>query len=121
MERTAFGNILARVVDRLPGAIGAIFLDWEGEAVDMTDYTGATQLELTGAHWSIIYYQVRSLLAKSDVPSPTEIFLGFESQAVLIRRVTDDYLALIVMKETTHLGRTMELMRQAADLLQKEM
>lgn len=122
MDPTPFGEILGEVVQKIPGALGAIFVDWEGEAVDMTPpHHQALALELMGAHWSIIYYQARAALARAHQEAPREVMLRFGRQLIVIRRITDDYLAILALDRPTHLARAMELMRRASAELRREM
>ena len=121
MTRSPFADILEEAVRDLPGAIGAIFVDWEGEAVDAFTHGDEMQIKLLGAHWTIIYYQIKTALGKLGIEAPKEVLLRFEEQQVVIRQVTDEYLAIISMADQTHLGRAIGLMRRVEGRLRREM
>jgi predicted regulator of Ras-like GTPase activity (Roadblock/LC7/MglB family) len=121
MNGSPFARILEEVVRELPGAVGAIFVDWEGEAVDAFTHGDEIQIRLLGAHWTIIYYQLKSALEKLGMQAPAEVVLRFADQQIVIRRITDEYLAIISMADQTHLGRAMGLMRAVEGRLRQEM
>lgn len=121
MDATAFGRILERVVNELPGARGAVFVDWEGEAVDQFSHMSHTGIRLVGAHWGIIYHQVKMALGKLTLGGPRELVLSFQRQYVVVRRVTDEYLVIITMARETNLGRALHLLDWAQGKLREEM
>ena len=121
MTRTPFAEILEQVVRDLPGARGAIFIDWEGEAVDAFTMADDTEVRLAGAHWGIVFNHVRSALDKLGQGEPREIMMRFDGQQVIIRRVDEGYMAIITMGPRTNLGRALGLMRRAGARLRREM
>jgi predicted regulator of Ras-like GTPase activity (Roadblock/LC7/MglB family) len=121
MSETPFGHILEQVVSQLPGAKGAIFVDWEGEAVDAHSCIGRTDLRFIGAYWAIPYFQARAILAKQDLGTLTEMTIRFEKQQVVIRRVTDEYLILLALGTEASLGRALSLLRWAGEKIRELM
>jgi predicted regulator of Ras-like GTPase activity (Roadblock/LC7/MglB family) len=120
-EPSIFREILKEVTTDLPGALGAIFVDWEGETVDEHSFIGDTNLRLVGAYWGIAYYQARALFRAKELGSPNEMILLFENQQVLIRRVTDEYLVVLALREGINLGRALHLLTRAEVRLRGEM
>lgn len=120
---TAFGDILAEVVEALPGSRGAVFVDWEGEAVDEVSAVAddVHDLRLLAAHWAITYYQAHAVLAKHGLGAPDEVVLRFERQQILLHRVTDDYLVVLSLEIDAHLGRAQNLLRQVGPRLRGAM
>ena len=47
-EVSAFGAILEEMVRRVPGAVGAVFADWEGEPVDQFAHIPPLDIQLVG-------------------------------------------------------------------------
>jgi predicted regulator of Ras-like GTPase activity (Roadblock/LC7/MglB family) len=115
-----FGAILSDLVRAIPRARGAVFVDWEGEAVDQVS-AGEHDLRLLGAHWSIAYHQARAALDKLGLGAPEELVLRFQHEQILVRRVTEDYLVLLAMGSEENLGRALHLLRQSGRLLRSEM
>jgi predicted regulator of Ras-like GTPase activity (Roadblock/LC7/MglB family) len=118
---TVFSEILEEVVKAVPGARGAIFVDWEGEAVDTFSTIGTTAIKLVGAHWGIVYYQARSALEKQDVGAVEELILTFADQQVIIRRVTDEYMVIMTLQDGGNLGRALGKLDWAITKLREEM
>lgn len=121
MYPTVFSNILEKLVQALPGALGAAFIDWEGEAVDTFCRIRTDEIRLIAAHWGIIYRQVRSALTKVDLDAPRELILDFGSQQVVIRRVTDDYVVVVALNRGSNLGRALGMLSWAEKKLREQM
>lgn len=119
MISSVFSNILEETVAALPGALGAIFLDWEGEIIDGHSHMGNTNLRIVGAQWGIIFYQTHELLKKHGRGEPALITLCFEHQQVILRRVTDNYLVLMALERDANLGRALKLLQEAERKLEE--
>jgi len=121
MIGSPFATILEDLVRAVPGADGAIFIDWEGEAVDAFSPADEDRMRLIGAHWGIIYNQSRNACDKIGIGAPFELLLRFEDQQVIIRHVTDEYLAIVTLDRGANLGRALGLMRTMEARLREEM
>lgn len=122
MLPSSFNPILAQLVRDLPGADGAIFVDWEGEAVDKFD--GAereTPIRLIGAHWGIIYYLFRDALEKLKESGPKQLVLAFDDQTYVISRVTAAYLMVVTLSPRVNVRLAMEMSRLTVQRLRREM
>ena len=121
MQNSTFARILEQVVAAIPGARGAIFVDWEGEAVDAFSRLSYTGIRLVGAHWGVVYNQLKLAMQRLRLGAPVELVLRFAREQVIIRRVTDDYLALVTLESGADFGRALAVMRWAEALLREEM
>ena len=121
MNSSIFSTILEEIVVALPGALGAIFLDWEGETIDGYSHMGNTNLRIVGAQWGIIFYQTHELLKKHGHDTPSLITLCFEDQQVILRRVTENYLVLMALERDANLGRALALLQDAERRLKEEL
>ena len=121
MIASSFARILEDVVTSVPGALGAIFVDWEGEAVDEYATPAEPDIRVTGAQWAVAYYLARDLCAKHALGMPSEVVLRFRQQQVLIRRVTDEYLVVLALGADANLGQALEQVRRAELRLREEM
>ena len=121
MMASGFAQILEDTVTSVPGALGAIFVDWEGEAVDEFATPAEPDIRVTGAQWGVAYYLARDLCAKHALGMPSEVVLGFQQQQVIIRRVTDEYLMVLAMQPDANLGLALEQVRRAVVRLREEM
>ena len=85
---SAFGEILEQMVLRVPGAVGAIFADWEGEAVDQFAHIPPLDIQLVGAHWGVVFNAATQFLQKIGGGGIEELWVEGDSALVFVRRVT---------------------------------
>ena len=90
---TAFSVPLRELFDRVPGARGTIFLDYDGEAIDDFAYGPTVEIQLVGAHLGIILSLVREQTQR--LGAPTEVFIETEQAKLAIRAVDDKYLVVL--------------------------
>lgn len=122
MQPSAFNPMLTRLVKDLPGAEGAIFVDWEGEAVDRFDGTQQeTPIRLIGAHWGIIYYLFRGALERAEGGDPIQLVLAFERQTFIVSQVTSHYLMVVTMSPRPNLRLALDMSRITVQRLRREM
>jgi predicted regulator of Ras-like GTPase activity (Roadblock/LC7/MglB family) len=117
---TAFTSILQHAVEHVPGAIGAIFADWDGEAVDQFGLDKDT-LMLLGAHYGIIFNHVQSALLTFHFGETVEIVLMHDRMDLLVNAVGQGYYVLLAVEGGAHLATALREVRVAASLLRKEM
>ena len=122
MLPSAFNSYLAELVQALPGAEGAVFVDWEGEAVDRFDGSEReTPIRLVGAHWGIIYYLFRSALERAEVGDPRYLVLTFSEKKFIISQVTPEYLMVVTLRKSVNLSLALDMCRVTARRLRREM
>ncbi len=49
---SAFSAILERLVLGVPGLVGAVFADWDGEPVDQFSHAATDEIQIMGAQWA---------------------------------------------------------------------
>lgn len=101
-----FDQILRELVQSTPGAIGALFLDWEGEAVEVVgdrpldaDEHG---LKITGAYQGIFLTQLRDLCTRADAGRPHRFKIDFETTRVFSCDLKDGYYVVLVVDTTAN-------------------
>ena len=57
-----FKPLLNALVERVPGAQGAIIADWEGESVDQVGIMDDYDLKVIGAHKGVILHSMRDVV-----------------------------------------------------------
>jgi predicted regulator of Ras-like GTPase activity (Roadblock/LC7/MglB family) len=116
---SAFGAILKSIVERVPGAIGAVFADWDGEPVDQFAHIPPLEIQIVGAHWGIVWHQATQRLS-SRFGAIEELLIEGERAIVLVRAVTPQYFVVLAIKREAHLGTARrELVRGAQTLLEE--
>jgi len=116
---SAFGDILEAMVRRVPGAVGAVFADWEGEPVDQFAHIPPIDIQLVGAHWGVVWSQAaRRLEAFGGVE---ELLIEGDKAIVLVRSVTDRYFVVLATKRDAHLATARRELERGAGILRSEM
>jgi predicted regulator of Ras-like GTPase activity (Roadblock/LC7/MglB family) len=119
--KTGFTPILQRAVERVPGAIGAIFADWEGEAVDHFGHADRDELLVLTAHYGVIFNQLQSALHLFHFGDATEIVVRHDGVELLLRGVRHGYYLVVVASAEVHLATALRELEEAACALRAEM
>ena len=115
-----FKNLLQEMLDKLPGAVGAIIADWEGEAVDQVARMDDFEIKVLGAHKGIILTQLRHALQRLDGGALEEVLINFERAKVLISPLNDDYFLVLTVGPEVMVGKASFVMRRCVEQLRLE-
>jgi predicted regulator of Ras-like GTPase activity (Roadblock/LC7/MglB family) len=120
---TPFAAILRRAVERVPGAIGAIFAAWDGEAVDSyhSPLGARDDLLVLGAHYGIILNHVQSVLHLTHFGEAEEIILQHKKVDLVVRAVDQSYYVVLAVGAGAHLATALREVLAAASALRQEM
>jgi predicted regulator of Ras-like GTPase activity (Roadblock/LC7/MglB family) len=122
---TTFTPILARVVEKVPGAIGAIFADWDGEAVDHfpapPDAGQRNEMLLVAAHYGVVLNHVQSALHLFHFGEAEEVILHHERMDLIVHAVGEGYYVVLALGAGVHLATALREVRSAARALRREM
>jgi predicted regulator of Ras-like GTPase activity (Roadblock/LC7/MglB family) len=120
---TAFTPILHQTLARTPGAVGAIFADADGEAVDHATQKLLKQDDLLvlGAHYGVLLGLVRRGLDRFHLGRVEEILFHHERLDVLIQDVGDGYYVVLAIESGSHLASARTGLSRCAALLKAEM
>ncbi len=121
MASSAFAEILAELVGQIPGALGAIFLDWDGEAVDQFSHIPVMDILLVGAHWAIVLRHVQELLEKHSWGEPELLVLNGPDTDIIIKPITSDYALVLAMKSGHQLARALSAVDKVSVEIRQEM
>jgi len=109
----------------LPGAIGALFLDWEGETVEML---GARpfdaddhDLKILGAYQGIFLTHLREMCERIDTGKPHRFKVEFAATKVLCCDLKDGYYLVLVTDATTNEGVAWQKLAGTREKLLAEM
>ena len=118
---SSFADILKNLVESVPGALGAIFADWEGEMVDQFAHIPAIEIQLVGAHWGVVLMQTNQRTEPLGFGRVEELTVEGERATVLIRKVTNEYFVVLTAKHDVHLATARRALQRGADILRGEM
>lgn len=115
-----FKRILGSVVDRVPGAVGAILADWEGEAVDQVAKMDDYELKVIGAHKGIILDRLRALAPKLNGNRPDEIVITSEKARSVVLPVNDDYFVVLFLDRDSCASQASYYLQRCREELRRE-
>ncbi len=102
-----FKAILGELVERVPGALGAILADWEGESVDQVARMDDYELKVIGAHKGVILANLRDAVRRLEGSELTELVVTTEKSQTLVMPITHEYFLVLTLGRGDALGRAM--------------
>jgi predicted regulator of Ras-like GTPase activity (Roadblock/LC7/MglB family) len=115
-----FKTLLGELVFKVPGALGAVLADWEGEAVDQSGQLADYELKVIGAHKGVILQNLREVVGRLEDDQVREIVVTTEKVQTVIMPVTPDYFLVLTLNRDDVLGRALFEARRCVALLKKE-
>jgi predicted regulator of Ras-like GTPase activity (Roadblock/LC7/MglB family) len=98
---------LNSLVERVPGAQGAIIADWEGEAVAQVGIMDDYDLKIIGAHKGVILHNMREMVSRIGNDEIQEIVITTEQAQMLVLPVTKEYYLVLTLDRSDMLGRAL--------------
>lgn len=101
-----FRSILDQLLATTPGAVAIIFLDFQGETVelvcdrDLSDH----DLRIVGAYQGIFLSRLRELCARGDLGSPRRFKIEFEANMILSCDLKDGYYLVMLLDDKGNEG-----------------
>lgn len=115
-----FKPLLHRLLDAIPGALGAIIIDWEGEAVDQVARIGEYDIKVLGAHKGVILNLLRAALSRIDSGELEEVLIRTGQNKTLLAPLSADYYLVLTLGPTALAGRAAFKMRSCVAALRAE-
>ena len=115
-----FKALLKSLVERVPGAQGAIIADWEGEAVDQVGIMDDYDLKVIGAHKGVILHSMREVVDRLGNDELKEIIITTKQAQTLVLPVTEDYYLVLTLDRSDMMGRALLEARRCIQALSKE-
>ena len=106
------------------GAIGAVLLDWEGEAIASYSGSPLLELDLIGAHHGIILDIARDAAGRQTGISAgdiTSIAITTSIGRLVISIIKDGYYVILALPRSVSIARCVFEVRKAIPLIEKEM
>lgn len=111
---------LQEMLDRIPGAQGAILVDWEGEAVDQVGVMDEYDLKLVGAYKGVILTNLRNVASRVSDDQLQEIVITTEHAQLIVLPVTLEYFLALAIDRSDVLGRALFEARRCLRTLRRE-
>lgn len=118
-----FRMILHELIATTRGALAALFLDWEGETVDLVCEHDLDDhdLRILGAYQGIFLTRLRELCAGVGAGNPHRFKVEFERNAVLISDVKDGYYLVLFVGASFNEGFAWHSLERCREKLIAEM
>jgi hypothetical protein len=84
-------------VARVPGAVGAVLVDTDGEAVDYAGRRDPFDLKLAGAHWQIVLRELLSLPSLRPLGTPRAVAVRGERRSFIVHALPDGYALVLLL------------------------
>ena len=116
-----FNYLLTNLLVDVPQAVGAIFVDPEGEAVEwVSRHNDPFDLKVEGAYHSIFMRQLEQLTTSVDA-GPIDSFVIEGSRLVtLTQALPDGYYVVLVVDRSGSRALALHRLRRAAEVFAKE-
>jgi len=115
-----FKALLNRLLEDIPGALGAIITDWEGEAVDQVARISEYDIKLLGAHKGVILNLLRDALSRIDSGELEEVLIRTAESKTLIAPLNEDYFLLLSLGKDAITARAAYKMHRCVAELRHE-
>ncbi len=96
-DASTFAVILLDLIARVPGALGAVLVDAEGEAVDYAGRLDAFDLKLAAAHWQIVLTDLRAKAAAHTSGTPRSLVVRGEKRSFIVHELPEGYTLVLVL------------------------
>ena len=116
-----FSYLLTNLLVDVPQAVGAIFVDPQGEAVEwVTRHDNPFDLKVEGAYHSIFMRQLEQLTTSVDA-GPIDSFVIEGSRLVtLTQALPDGYYVVLVVDRIGSRAHALHQLRRAAEVIANE-
>ena len=116
----SFEVILKDLVERVPHAIGAILVDWEGEAVMEHCHCDPYDMRFIAAHKVIILARLKEMQSIDDVGAIEDVAVTASREHLIIGCINQDYSLVMSIARRCPLALALYNFRQAIAELKKE-
>ena len=116
----SFEVILHDLVNQVPKAIGAILVDWEGEAVMENCHCDPYDIRFIAAHKGIILARLKEMQSSAQVGDVEDVVVTSSKGHLIIGCIDQDYSLVMNIERDSPVSIALYHFRQAISLLKKE-
>lgn len=116
----SFEVALKNLVDRVPHAIGAIMVDWEGEAVMEYCHCDPYDMRFLAAHEGLILARLKEMQSISNVGAIEDVVVSAGKEHILIGCINQDYSLVMNIGRSCPAALGLYHFRQTITELKKE-
>ena len=116
----SFEVILEELIDQLPLAIGAILVDWEGEAVMERCHCDPYEIRFIAAHKGIILAHLKAMQSTAQVGEVENVVVTSNCGHLMIGCINQDYSLVMKTERNCPVGLALYYFRRSIVELKKE-
>ncbi|MBI5484713.1 MAG: hypothetical protein HY888_09665 [Deltaproteobacteria bacterium] len=116
----SFEIILKNLVDQVPQSIGAILVDWEGEAVMEHCHCDPYDMRFIAAHKGIILAHLKELQSRDQIGAVEDVVITASEMHLIIGCIDQDYSLVMSTERSCPIGLALYRFRLAIAELKKE-
>ena len=111
-------TILEKLVTNVPATIGAILIDWEGEAVQEVCHCPPYDIRFMAAHQAIILNRLREVARSGGTVE--DFVISTDRARLIIGCIDDDYSLMMSVQRSCPMARALYHFRGAIAELRRE-
>ena len=116
----SFEVILKDLVDRVPQAIGAILVDWEGEAVIEQCHCDPYDIRFIAAHKGIILARLKEMQSTAQIGEVEDVVVTSDKGHLIIGCIDEYYSLVMNIERSCPVALALHHFRRAIIELKKE-
>jgi predicted regulator of Ras-like GTPase activity (Roadblock/LC7/MglB family) len=116
----SFEIILKNLVDAVPKAVGAILVDWEGEAVIEHCHCDPYLIRFAAAHQGIILMRLKEMQSAAQVGAVEDVVVTSNEGHLIIGCINQDYSLVMSLERNCPVALALYHFRTALEQLKKE-
>lgn len=122
MHKTPFREVLNRLLEKNRGALGVLFLDESGEAVDFVcdDFT-PYQLRVVGAYVRIYLRQMARFLEDADLGETKLLHITRDDLYIYAMPLPDDYALAFVQRRPAMVAQALRTLGEVGREIRREL
>jgi hypothetical protein len=110
-ERSTFTDILERLMRATPGAVAAVLVDYDGEAVDYAGSFDPFELKVAAAHWQIVLAELRAIASLGELRG---LVVAAGARSYVVRAFHEGYAVMVVMHRRSAFAFSERALQDAA-------
>lgn len=117
-----FNYLLTNLLVDVPNAVGAVFLDEEGETIEyVTRHAEPYEMKVEGAYHSIFMRRFRDAMARGNPAGLRRYAMVFDQLVTLTEILPDGYYVVLVMDRNGSQAVARHHLRNAARIIAREL
>ena len=111
-------DTLKSIVDKIPGAKGAILMGFDGIAVEQYDGGSGADIEGIATEFSFRFVELLKATKALDLGALTDITIKAERGTLLVRCLSEEFFTIVLLEDSGSFGKGRWVLKSAApDLL----